>query len=145
MSRRKEPPEDSAARRRWEGLCQAQSIKEKWPFVSTFTFELEYPGCDKEPGHFHCGPDNKAFFDRSCHYVDCFNGGFELTSLVSKMVKDRGNEISGELYCRGVADKECGRPYRCDATLKYRVTVRYKKENVATGRIADEPSTEIQK
>ncbi len=145
MSSKKQPPEDSAARRRSERFLRAQSIKETWPFVSTFTFELKYSGSDKEPRPFHYGPDDKAFFDRPCHYHECFQGGFELTHLVSKMVEDRGEEISGELHCPGWLGEYRPRPIRCDATLKYRITVRYLKSNGDVGRIPNEPSTEIPK
>ncbi|MBI4685956.1 MAG: hypothetical protein HY755_12290 [Nitrospirae bacterium] len=46
-------------------------------------------------------PKSSAYFLMECMKHDCTNGGFDLESVIAKMVKGRLKSKNGELACQG--------------------------------------------
>jgi hypothetical protein len=134
LGRKKDPPVDVFQERRVRRLLNEPLIKEKWPHVAKLILEFNYIVAppvlsDFEPETIERGPENKAFFDFDCRYnrhlqKNCFQGGFDLTDIVSKIIESGKTETSGELICPGWRESSV-RPFKCLLTLRYRIKVHY--------------------
>ncbi len=69
-------------------------------------------------------PSGYAYFNMDCMIKDCVDGGFDLTSVITDMVKDHKKSGKGKLICNG----------RCDtlasdhASIAYKIRVQYHKQ-----------------
>ncbi len=63
-----------------------------------------------------------ALFHMDCPQEGCSGGGFDLTNVVKKMVKDRKNSGKGQLCCNG-KDSQSGHRH---ATIAYEVNIVYR-------------------
>ncbi|MGE5894466.1 MAG: hypothetical protein ACM34I_10460 [bacterium] len=70
-------------------------------------------------------PTSFAYFQMECMNRDCTNGGFDLTSVIRNMVKNRKKTHKGTLACKG--DNKVLSPEH--ASISYEITIRYKKKS----------------
>lgn len=50
---------------------------------------------------FHFTPSNYAFFILSCLRQDCVDGGFDLTQVITTMIRNHRAQGKGALSCKG--------------------------------------------
>lgn len=63
-------------------------------------------------------PSSYAVFSIDCLSKDCTDGGFDLTTVISGMVRNHKGSIQGELTCEGG-------PTQNHSSIKYEVTIQY--------------------
>ena len=68
-------------------------------------------------------PSRHAYFNMDCMIKGCNDGGFDLTSVVSDMVKNHKKSEKGKLLCKGNTDT----PTPNHASIAYQITVKYNK------------------
>lgn len=66
-------------------------------------------------------PLDAAYFNMECMTKDCVEGGFDLTSVISEMVKARRKAGKGRLVCCGKSD---GSPSD-HASVAYEIGIQY--------------------
>jgi hypothetical protein len=71
-------------------------------------------------------PSQYAYFNMDCMIKGCVDGGFDLTSVITDMIKSRKTSEKGKLVCNGKIET-----LACDhASIAYHITVRYTKRNL---------------
>lgn len=70
-------------------------------------------------------PTTYAYFNMECMIRDCAGGGFDLTPIISKMVKSLKKSGKGRLVCRGKGDGLSSD----HASIEYEINIKYKKRS----------------
>ncbi len=65
-------------------------------------------------------PNSNAYFKMECMKRDCIDGGFNLESVISKMMKDCLKSGKGELVC-------AGKDSPGHARIDYKISIKYNK------------------
>jgi len=69
-------------------------------------------------------PSSYAFFNMECMIKGCEGGGFDLTSLIAKNIKQHKKSFKGELVCKG----KNGGKSSDHARISYEITIKYGKK-----------------
>ena len=110
---------------------QAGLIKDRYPQVRELTFQFSF----RDPDHKDSSPPDKtftlhprdsAFFKFDCPFIECVDGGFDLSGTVKQMIEQGDLHCSGTLTCQGWQDPERVGQYHCFLKMNYNVTVSYK-------------------
>jgi hypothetical protein len=68
----------------------------------------------------HFTPGSYAFFIVNCLRRDCVDGGFDLTQIVTTMIKNHRAEVNGTLICKGTD------PSTSHSDIEYKVAIQYR-------------------
>ena len=68
-------------------------------------------------------PTGHAYFNMDCMIKGCLDGGFDLTSVITNMIKNRKKSGKGKLTCNGKGDSLASD----HASIDYEVTIKYNK------------------
>ena len=132
MTKRKNKQIELATERRHYRRSFAKPIEEQYPQVEGLKFEFHYRDPDglatPSSKTFTWSPANLAFFEFECPYLECVDGGHDLTESVSKMLNNDQAECSGTICCQGWQDPERKGQHRCWCELQFKITVTYKDE-----------------
>ena len=108
-------------------MLAAGLVSERMPAVSSIVLRMTYlqkasdPVLMKRIVHFL--PNDYACFRMDCVREECSNGGFDLTPIVSSLVKTRKKVVTGKIVCNGKSDSlRTGH-----ASIAYEVSVEYSK------------------
>lgn len=96
-------------------------IRERFPKVSGIVVQMTY--YQKRPGsvlmertvNFY--PSGYAYFHMRCMDRECENGGFDLSPVISGLVKNHKRNGKGFLSCHGAEEGH--------ASISYRIDIRY--------------------
>lgn len=66
-------------------------------------------------------PTQYAYFNMDCMIKGCVDGGFDLTSVIAKMIKNRKKSEKGKLTCNGKSDTLSSD----HASVTYQINVKY--------------------
>jgi hypothetical protein len=104
-------------------------VSERLPNVSSIVFRMTYyqrtagPVLMKRIVNFT--PADYACFHMDCTREECSNGGFDLTPVVTNLVKSRKKSVKGNISCRGKSESlRFGH-----ASITYEVCVEYNKQS----------------
>ena len=102
--------------------CEAGSVATRFPEVASIIMNMTYnqKGAKSILRTFHFTPDSYAFFVINCLRQDCVDGGFDLTEVITAMIKDRKADAKGTLSCKGT-DSSSGH-----SDIVYEVAIQYK-------------------
>jgi hypothetical protein len=83
--------------------CEAGSVATRFPEVANIVMNMTYNqhGQKSIIRTFHFTPSSYAFFIVNCLRQDCVDGGFDLTQVITAMVRNRRVEAKGALSCEG--------------------------------------------
>jgi len=70
-------------------------------------------------------PSQSAYFNMNCMIKGCVDGGFDLTSVITGMIKDHKKSEKGKLLCNG----NIGALASDHASIAYQIRVKYKDGN----------------
>lgn len=70
-------------------------------------------------------PTGHAYFNMECMTMDCLNGGFDLTSVIAKMVKNRKKTEKGSMGCSGSNETLASD----HASVSYVITIKYNRKS----------------
>lgn len=100
-------------------------VSERFPDVSGIVIHMTY---------FHKGvnpvlmvrtvnffPSGYAYFNMDCMIRDCVDGGFDLTSVITGMIKHRKKLGKGKLVCKGKNDALASD----HASIAYEIRIKY--------------------
>ena len=68
-------------------------------------------------------PTGHAYFNMDCMIKGCVDGGFDLTSVIARMIKNRKRSGKGKLVCSGKGDSIASD----HANIAYEVSIKYNK------------------
>lgn len=82
---------------------EAGSIGSRFPEVANIVMHMTYKqtGSKSILRTFHFTPSSSAFFILNCLRKDCVDGGFDLTQVITSMIRDRRVDTRGTLRCKG--------------------------------------------
>jgi hypothetical protein len=82
---------------------EAGSVASHFPEVANIVMRMTYNqrGAKSILRTFHFTPGSYAFFIVNCLRQDCIDGGFDLTQIITTMIRNRRMEVKGELSCTG--------------------------------------------
>jgi hypothetical protein len=82
---------------------EAGSVASRFPEVASIIMNMTYnqKGTISILRTFHFTPSSYAFFTVNCLRQDCFDGGFDLTQVITAMIKNRKVDAKGALSCKG--------------------------------------------
>ncbi|OGW40993.1 MAG: hypothetical protein A2010_16020 [Nitrospirae bacterium GWD2_57_9] len=80
-------------------------VSERFPGVSEIVLHLTYYQRGPHPvlmvRTMNFSPTDYAYFHMDCMREECKNGGFDLTSVVTGLVKARKKTVKGKICCDG--------------------------------------------
>ena len=82
---------------------EAGSVATHFPEVANIVMNMTYnqKGARSILRTFHFTPGSYAFFIVNCLRKDCVDGGFDLTQVITTMIRNRRVEVKGALSCTG--------------------------------------------
>jgi hypothetical protein len=109
-------------------MLAAGLVSERLPGVSCIVLHMTYyqrtadPILMKRIVNFF--PTDYACFRMDCMRDECTNGGFDLTPVVTSLVKNRKKSIKGKIVCNGKSETlRFGH-----ASIAYEVSIQYNKQ-----------------
>jgi hypothetical protein len=106
---------------------EAGLVSERFPEVSDIVVRMTYYQKGVNPilmvRIVNFWPSRHAFFNMDCMIKGCFDGGFDLTSVITKMIKKHKKSEKGKLVCNGKSDVLASD----HASIAYDITIRYNK------------------
>lgn len=101
-------------------------ISDRFPAVAGIVIRMKYyqklsfsPVLMERTSHFY--PDGYAYFHMACMTQECVDGGFDLTPMISSLVKQRKKSGTGKLKCKAVNDSLSAD----HASIFYEIVVQY--------------------
>jgi hypothetical protein len=81
----------------------AGSVAKHFPEVASIVMNMTYKqsGARSILRSFHFTPESYAFFVVNCLRQDCVDGGFDLTQVITTMIRNRKVDTKGTLRCKG--------------------------------------------
>jgi hypothetical protein len=82
---------------------EAGSVATRFPEVASITMNMTYnqKGAISILRTFHYTPSSYAFFMVNCLRKECIDGGFDLTQVITEMIRNRRVDAKGALSCKG--------------------------------------------
>jgi hypothetical protein len=109
----------------------AGSVADRFPTVSGIVIHMQYYRKAEIPllmvRTLNISPASYAVFKMNCMIKSCDGGGFDLTSVVTNMVKTKTKVKKGVIACHGTIDALSSK----HATIEYETVIRYKKASKA--------------
>jgi hypothetical protein len=131
----KQNPGDSFRRQaesRRRAYLEAHSLRERFPGVEEIVTDLTF--IDAKHLGVYSGQLRsfsaaaKAFFSIACPRALCLGGGFELDTVIAKLIERRKTALEGVLECAGCIDPRHPHDH-CGLQLSYHIVVRYQPEH----------------
>ncbi|OHE59177.1 MAG: hypothetical protein A2Z47_06520 [Thermodesulfovibrio sp. RBG_19FT_COMBO_42_12] len=100
---------------------EAGSIATHFPDVASIDMNMTYnqKGTKSILRTFHFTPSSYAFFIVNCLRKDCADGGFDLTQVITTMIRNHRAGVKGVLVCKGTD------PSTNHSDIVYEVSVQY--------------------
>jgi hypothetical protein len=94
---------NTAMQERMQQRREAGSVAAHFPEVADIIMNMTYNqhGAKSILRTFHFTPNSYAFFIVNCLRKDCVDGGFDLTQVITEMIRNRRAEVKGSLSCKG--------------------------------------------
>ena len=82
---------------------EAGSVATHFPEVANIVMNMTYSqrGAKSILRTFNFTPNSYAFFVVNCLRQDCIGGGFDMTEVITSMIRNRSVEVKGALSCKG--------------------------------------------
>ncbi len=109
----------------WKGCSReldAGFVAAQFPEVAGIVISMMYNqrGIEKSlPRTVNFFPGSYAFFRVDCLNKDCVDGGFDLTQVITGMIRNRREAAKGELSCEGNG------PSADHSAIVYEVAIQY--------------------
>ncbi len=113
---------NTARAERLQRKLDAGSVGTHYPEVASIVISMMYTqrGVLKAlPRNVHFSPSSYALFRIECLNKECVDGGFDLTQVITGMIRNRRGTAKGNLNCEGDG------PSADHATIDYNVVIQY--------------------
>ena len=102
-------------------------VSERFPEVSDIVVHMTYYQKGVNPVLMvrivNFFPTGHAYFNMDCMIKGCLDGGFDLTSVIAKMIKNHKRSGKGKLSCNGKGDSIASD----HASIAYEIIIKYNK------------------
>ncbi len=111
----------AARTERMQQRLEAGSVAEHFPEVAKIIVNMTYnqKGAKSILRTFNFFPGSYSFFRIDCLRKDCIDGGFDLTQIITAMIRNQKAEAKGALGCEG------SEPSSIHSDIVYEVTIQY--------------------
>ena len=103
-------------------------LSERFPEVSGIVIRMTYYHKAENPilmeRTVNVFPTSYAYFNMECMIKGCEGGGFDLTSLITKHIKQHKKSVKGKMVCKG----KNGNLTSEHASIAYEVNIKYGKK-----------------
>lgn len=103
-------------------------VSECYPNVESMLISMEYYHKAENPllmkRTVNVFPSSFAYFKMECMTKGCEGGGFDLTSIIAKHVKQLKKSLKGTMVCKGKNSEK--QPDH--ASISYEITIKYNKK-----------------
>lgn len=103
-------------------------LSERYPQVSDMVIFMIYYQIGANPvlmqRTVNISPKDSAYFKMDCMIKDCVDGGFDLTPVITTMIKGHKKSAKGKLVCCGKTDV----PSPDHASISYDIEIHYNKK-----------------
>ena len=100
-------------------------LSEKHPNVSGIVLLMTYFNNSENPllmeRTVNVFPSSYAYFLMECMTKTCEEGGYDLTKIIAKTIKQKKKVVRGEMPCKGKIDKAA----MDHASIKYEINIKY--------------------
>jgi len=108
---------------------EAGVVSDHFPEVSGMVIQMTYYQNGANPilmqRVVNVFPSGYAYFNMECMVKGCVDGGFDLTSVITNMVKKHIKLEKGRLVCKGKNDELASN----HASIAYKISIKYKKQS----------------
>ena len=108
-----------------QARLKAGLLSEKYPNVSGIVLLMTYYHSAENrilmERTVNVFPSSYAYFLMECMIKTCEEGGFDLTKIIAKTIKQKKKVVRGEMSCKGKIDKEP----RDHANISYEINIKY--------------------
>lgn len=106
---------------RMQQRLEAGSVAERYPEVAGIVISMTYnqKGAKSILRTFNFSPDSYAFFRLHCLSKYCVDGGFDLSQVITAMIRNRRTVTNGTLSCEG------NEPSAGHSDIVYKVAIQY--------------------
>ena len=100
---------------------EAGSVATRFPEVASIIMSMTYSqkGSRAILRTFHFTPNSYAFFVVNCLRQDCVDGGFDLTQVITAMIRNREADVKGTVSCKGTDSSTS------HSDIVYKVAIQY--------------------
>ena len=106
---------------------EAGLVSERFPAVSDIVVRMTYYHRGANPvlmvRTVNFWPSQHAYFHMDCMIKGCLDGGFDLTPVINRMIKNRKKSEKGKLICNGKGDSLSSD----HASIAYEISIKYSK------------------
>jgi hypothetical protein len=101
---------------------EAGSVATRFPEVASIIMNMTYnqKGTISILRTFHFTPNSYAFFTVNCLRQGCVDGGFDLTQVITSMIRNRRVDAKGSLSCKGTYSSSASH-----SDIVYEVAIQY--------------------
>jgi hypothetical protein len=113
---------NTAKAERQQRKLDAGVVAARFPEVASIVVRMTYTqrGVQKSLARaVHFSPDSYALFRIDCLNKECVDGGFDLTQVITGMIRSRREASGGVLCCEGDG------PSANHSTIDYKVAIQY--------------------
>ncbi|GBE40266.1 MAG TPA: hypothetical protein ENH45_01625 [Nitrospirae bacterium] len=108
-----------------QARLKAGLLSDKYPSVSGIVLQMTYYHNSENPllmeRTVNVFPSSYAYFLMECMIKTCEEGGFDLSRIIAKTIKQKKKVVRGEMACKGKIDNTA----RDHASIIYKINVKY--------------------
>ncbi len=110
-----------------QARIEAGLISDRFPTVSVMVISMTYYHNAENPilmeRTVNIFPSSYAFFIMECMIKTCEEGGFDLTSIIKKQIKQRKKTVKGKMACKNKSSDLVAN----HASISYEITAKYNR------------------
>jgi hypothetical protein len=108
-----------------QARLDAGVISDRYPKVSGIVINMTYYHNAENPvlmqRTVNVFPSSHAYFKMECMSKNCDSGGFDLTTVISKQIKQKKKSVKGKMICKGKNDDITSD----HASISYEINIKY--------------------
>jgi hypothetical protein len=108
-----------------QARLKAGLLSEKYPNVSGIVLQMTYYHNSENPllmeRTVNVFPSSYAYFLMECMIKTCEEGGFDLSRIIAKTIKQKKKVARGEMACKGKIDRDV----KDHASITYEINIKY--------------------
>lgn len=113
-----------------QARLEAGILSDRYPKVSGLVINMTYYHNAENPvlmqRTVNVFPSSYAYFKMECMTKSCNEGGFDLSSIISKQIKQKKKSMKGKMICKGKnADISSDH-----ASISYEISIKYNNKRI---------------
>ncbi len=109
-----------------QAQLKAGLLSDRFPMISGIVIQMTYFRKSENPilmeRTVNVFPTSNAYFNMDCMISECDNGGFDLTPIIAKQIKDHRKLAKGKMVCKGKISALTSD----HASISYAINIKYK-------------------